>query len=391
MTNVTKSTRIGKGLALTLGAVLLISMSGLALAGADAARDSILPLVHGEDVARERALSRGEASVALAVHVAAMDDDGNRSWAAGALVTVSRIACEGEPERDPASPGALPSNCEHHPVAREETVDRGVAVFELRPGAYHVLVEHADDAGSVTLRIHRDTRVGAFFDEDGNAHFLVNSRAHLRDHGERSPLLVRVMRETPRGIEPVEGAHAVVYEPARDREGNASADALQRKATNERGAAIFGLAPGSYGVGFTWEGHAARTHVTLEAGAAVGFLIDRDGDVHVRTADRDEWRDHFEEDHREREGYALGVVVTAEGEDDHPRPVPGALVKVYEVPEEGRWQDTEPVARQTTNDDGFARLHLPGGSYVVTASYEHMEGVEDVRLDDDQALRVHIS
>lgn len=241
-----------KALAWALG---LLTVSTLFLATAVATTDdAIRPLLRGDDYPHERSLTRN--GVALAVRVGAAGDDGEDRGGPieGATVKVFRVTREDQR-------GEL--------VKEDTTNEKGVALFQLRPGAYRVAVVAGDhESSSTAFRLQHDSRVGVAFDGDGNAHWFgpVNHR-DLERRGDPATIFVRVAYNESGNRTPAEGATVSIYHDG---------EFVVSNTTGPRGWAVFQVRAGAYDVTATYGDAEGTKTIAVRHQATVAFYFDGD-------------------------------------------------------------------------------------------------------------------
>jgi 5-hydroxyisourate hydrolase-like protein (transthyretin family) len=147
------------------------------------------------------------------------------------------------------------------PVDRASTNDRGVAVFQLPSGKYGVKVKTADNLTAATgVLLKGDQGVAIFFDSNGEAH-VRSGDAPRGQRDEAVHLGVGVFSGTREDGKPAQvvGANVVVYKVEGDQR-----RAVARGVTDDRGFALFTLAPGAYFVKAEKDGKSAEKGVRLQ-------------------------------------------------------------------------------------------------------------------------------
>src|SRR5688572_28473691 len=169
--------------------LLLVSsiMVGTAIASTGT---SLSPFARGADFAKERSLTRGQ-FVALGVNVGQMVD-GELQPLAGATVTLSR------PDHNDS-------------IESKQTDAKGVAIFEIKPGAYEINVTSGDLVPSDKGGVGHSMRVGVYFDEDGQAHWKEAAHKELERRGDQSGVMVRISRNESGRPVPVPNATVSIY------------------------------------------------------------------------------------------------------------------------------------------------------------------------------------
>jgi hypothetical protein len=209
------------------------------------------PFADGEDYAEERPLTRGHL-VALSVVVREVDDE-ELEPVEGALVSVVR-------------PGAA-----DHPVATKATGEKGVAVFELKPGAYEIRVQHGEASAVEKVPVKDSMRVAVMFDGD-RAHWTSADHRSMEKRGGTVQLAVKVAANTTEGWQPVEGAVVTVFRLNDEGE----RELVATGETGPRGAETFQLHRGRYVVNVSTAGYSGELEGVLRESTVVGVLIDGD-------------------------------------------------------------------------------------------------------------------
>jgi hypothetical protein len=254
-----------KAKAFTFAASLLL-VSSIMVGTSIATTGSVLrPFAAGEGYAEERSLTRGH-HVALGVVVREIVD-GEPQPVAGAAVSVAR------PGQDV--------------IANKTTDSEGVAVFELRPGAYDVLVTYGDLNATQKVAVGQSMRVAVVFDGSGESRWAEKDHKQMERRGETAPLAVRVMRNETDGPVPVEGAIVKVYSLGDD----GARELVEEATTGARGFVNFELHRGRYVVNITAGDVSAEKETQVRGASAIGMLIDGD-EVQWRTGRMPEGQDH---------------------------------------------------------------------------------------------------
>lgn len=244
------------------GTLLLISV---VLVGTSVATtgSALRPLLGDQQYGRERPLAPGHHS-ALAVRVQQVVD-GKNVPIEGATVAVLRKAAD-------------PSAAE--PVATKTTGPRGAAVFDLKPGAYQIVVTKGALTSQYAVRLKDSVLASVVFDEDGNAHWSTRSHRDMEKRGESTSLLVRVFKNDSGRRVPVQGANVEIYKI----KGNET-EFVTNMTTGPRGAAAFQLIKGPYMIKVT-AGDVVGEHKTrLTSPRVVGAMVDGD-EMRFREADQ---------------------------------------------------------------------------------------------------------
>lgn len=244
------------------GALLLISV---VLVGTSVATtgSALRPLLGQEQYGQERGLARGHHS-ALAVRVAQIVD-GEPVPVDGATVAVARMG---------ADRSAL------QPVATKTTGARGAAVFELKPGAYQIVVTKGALTSQHAVRLNEGLLVSVVFDEDGNAHWSQRGHREMERRGESAGLVVRVFKNDSGRIVPVQGARVEVHR-IRD---NAT-EFVANMTTGPRGAAAFQLIKGPYLVKVSAGDVDGEHRLRLTSPKVVGAMVHGD-EMRFREGDQ---------------------------------------------------------------------------------------------------------
>lgn len=245
------------------GTLLLIStaMVGTAIATTGTV---LSPFARGEDFAHERSMTRGH-HAALGLVVVRMVG-GELEPVPGALVVVTHPAADA-------------------PAVTKTTNERGVAIFDLRPGLYRITVTQGELAATQEFPVRFSVRVGLFFDEDGQPHWRAAPHRDLERRGDTVGLMVRVGENRSGERAPVQGAVLRIY--SLDAEGNR--ELVAEATTGPRGFAAFQLHRGAYVLNVTAGDVSAERSGVLRAPTGVGILIDGD-EVHWRVAQYDPHR-----------------------------------------------------------------------------------------------------
>ena len=246
-----------KAKAFTFAASLLL-VSTVMVGTSIATTGSVLrPFAAGEGYADERSLTRGH-HLALGIVV--------REIAAGQLQpVVGATVVVGKPGNQ-------------DPIASKETDAEGIAIFELRPGAYEINVTHGAKNTTEKVAFGHSQRVTITFDEAGEAEWQEKDHKSMERRGESAPLAVRVMQNTSEGPVPVDGAVLRVYSVKDD----GSRELVAEGETGPRGYENFQLHHGDYVLNVTVGNVSAEKQGTLSGPTAVGVLIDGD-DVEWRV------------------------------------------------------------------------------------------------------------
>lgn len=275
-----------KAKAFTFAASLLL-VSTVMVGTSIATTGSVLrPFAAGEAYAEERPLTRGHHAAMSVVVSQAVGEQ--LQPLAGANVTVAR-------------PG-------QEPVASKQTDAQGTAIFELRPGAYEVLVTSGELNTTRKVVLQHSARVAIVFGEEGSASWTSKDHRSMERRGDSASLAVRVMRnETNRSV-PVEGASIKVYALKDD----GSRELVQEGATDARGYISFQLHKGAYVLNVTAGSVTAEREGVLRNQAIVGVLID---------GDEVQWRGGQMQDGKP--GQDHGPRGPPSSRAPHPRPTPG--------------------------------------------------------------------
>ena len=249
------------------GGLLLVStiMLGTSIASTGTA---LRPFMNGESYGHERGMARGHFH-GLGLHVGQMVD-GELKPLPGATVVVARMN---------APNGAA------EPVATKETNDRGVAVFQLRPGAYKLAVTKDSLSATYDLRLRDSAQLMLVFDSDGTPHWHQARHRDVERRGDMAGLLVRVGENQSGERVPVEGAKVEVHKINDD----GTTTLVAENTTGPRGFAAFHLAKGPYLVKVSTEDVSGEHRLRLFEDAAVGVLIDGD-EMHWRVGKSDAHR-----------------------------------------------------------------------------------------------------
>ncbi len=253
-----------KAKAFTFAASLLLVSTVMVGTSIASTGSALRPFAAGEGYADERSLTRGH-HVALGIVVREIIA-GESNPVAGATVVVGK-----------------PGN--QDPIASKQTDAEGVAIFELRPGAYEVNVTHGEKSATEKVPLRQSQRVAIVFDESGEAHWDAKDHKSMERRGETAPLTVRVMQNTSEGPVPVEGAILKIYSVKED----GSRELVDEGETSRRGYLNFQLHHGKYVLHFTAGDVSAEKEAVLSGPTAIGILIDGD-DVQWRVGKMQEDR-----------------------------------------------------------------------------------------------------
>lgn len=253
-----------KAKAFTFAASLLLVSTVMVGTSIASTGSALRPFAAGEGYADERSLTRGHH---LALGIVVREIIGGESTpVAGATVVVSK-----------------PGNQE--PIASKQTDAEGVAIFELRPGAYEVNVTHGAKNATEKVPLGHSQRVAIVFDESGEAHWDAKDHKSMERRGETAPLTVRIMENTSDGPVPVEGAIIKIYSVKDD----GSRELVEEGETGRRGYLNFQLHHGKYVLNVTAGSVSAEKEGMLSGPTAIGVLIDGD-DVEWRVGKMHEER-----------------------------------------------------------------------------------------------------
>lgn len=247
--------------AFAFSTVLILVSTGFVVSAAAENYGLVEPFLSGREYPEERALTRH--GVALAVIVGAFDE-GDRTRVAGAEVTVSRIRAA--------------DSTEASAVETKTTDEQGRALFHVRPGFLRVDVTWDGHVATESFRVGHSQRIGLYFDQDGNPHWISADHGSLERRGDTVALLVQVAENESGRRAPVSGATVSVYRINPD--APEEAELVESKTTGPRGAALFQVPQGPYRVVAEWNGTSASDEMRLHHDARVFFLFDG-GEVHV--------------------------------------------------------------------------------------------------------------
>lgn len=244
------------------GTLLLVS---LVLVGTSVAStgSALRPLLTGQQYGHERGLARGH-HVALAVRVGQVVD-GEVQPVEGATVAILRMSADRAPTE---------------PVATKSTGPRGAAVFDLKPGAYQILVTKGTLTSEHTVRLRHSLLASVVFDENGTPHWTEKRHGDLERRGESTSLLVRVFKNDSGNRVPVQGAEIKVYRITD--KGN---EFVANMTTGPRGAAAFQLHKGPYHVEAQVGDVSGEYNLRLQGPKVLGVMVDGD-DMHFRLGDQ---------------------------------------------------------------------------------------------------------
>lgn len=250
--------------AFTFAAVLLLVSSAFVVTAAATTEGALRPFLRGDDYGKERSMSRDH-HVALGVRVGQLVD-GELQPLVGATVAVAKIGLARPAPSMPPQATDVPGEVGKTLDARA-TDDKGIVVFELRRGAYQVIVTSGTFAATAKFPVPFSTRVGVIFDEEGNAHWERHPHKAMERRGDMAGLVVRAGEGAEDRPQPIAGAKVQVYKDG---------SLVQEKATNERGFAPFHITEGTYVVRVTAGGVTGETTITLEKPLSLGALL-KDG------------------------------------------------------------------------------------------------------------------
>lgn len=255
-----------KAKAFTFAASLVLVSSIMVGTSIATTGSALRPFAAGEGYADERSLTRGH-HVALGVVV--------REIVAGELQpVVGASVVVGKPGHQ-------------DPLASKQTDGEGVAIFELRPGAYQVNVTHGTKNTTEKVPLGHSQRVTIVFDEAGAAEWAEKDHKSMERRGESAPLAVRVMENGTEGPVPVDGAVIRVYSIKDD----GSRELVADGETSARGYRNVQLHHGTYVLHVAAGNVSAETEVIVSGPTAIGLLIDgedvdwRVGKMHEGSSD----------------------------------------------------------------------------------------------------------
>ncbi|MBI2076890.1 MAG: hypothetical protein HYT80_00765 [Euryarchaeota archaeon] len=249
------------------GGLLLLStiMLGTSLASTGTA---LAPFMRGDAYGHERGMARGHFH-GLGLKVGQMVD-GELKPLEGATVVVARMGVD---------------RAASNPVATKETDGRGVAIFQLKPGAYKIAVTKDRLTATYDLRLQTSVHLMLAFDSDGTPHWRQENHRQLERRGDMAGLLVRVGENQSGERVPVEGAKVQVYRINDDN----TTTLVSENTTGPRGFVAFQLHKGPYLVKVSTDDVSGEHRLRLFGDTAAGVLIDGD-EMHWRVGKSDAHR-----------------------------------------------------------------------------------------------------